>query len=80
MFSFNTLQYFCLRTMLSKTGNKPWGLLSVCSDSLLCRLLMLLYVFLKSYIEQECIRVGCVPPASVAILWGVSSQGVGVSD
>ena len=27
-------------------------------------------VFDKSYAKQECILVGCVPPASVAICWG----------
>ena len=53
--------------------------MSVCFDSQPWRLLMFLYVLLKPYIKQECIRVACVPPASVAILGTVPSQGAGVS-
>ena len=41
--------------------------MSACFDSQPYRLLMFLYVLLKPYIKEECIRVRYVPPASVAI-------------
>ena len=30
----------------------------------------------ETYLQQECIPVGCVPSAAVAICWGVSARGV----
>ena len=35
-------------------------------------------VFGKKIVKQECIPVGCVPSAAVAVCWGVSVWGKGM--